>query len=251
MPPLHTTEDNSLQPDRRIVSVFWVFLGLWGLGLPALLFYTMAQRIDDLHTDLREQLVPTARTVAAETATRVATDTATRIAQQIRADATQELTEQARGEITSAVQEYQQELRLPSAGLFTPRSRRRAGDELPQFDHATAPEIVAGMPQDASIPPNGLAHLRLEVASHTTYQIDAIGHPRDSNTGSIFDPYLYLYMAATGDSLNLVATDDDGGNADTIWAARLLESLEPGTYYIVVEGFAGDGGNCTVSVEVL
>ena len=238
---------------KRLASVYlWLLLGLWGLGLPVWIFYATGRQLDQVYNALSAQLDPIARKVAEETATRVATETAARVAQQVRADVAQDLAERTRAEIHTTLEEYG----LQQPGFFTSREPDAplpdralwlSGEAFPQFALATAPDIVVGTPQKASVPPDSFAPLRLHVTRPTMYQIDVVGHV-DSDD-SLFDPYLYLYL--TTNSLALVAADDDGGNADTRWAARLLETLEPGTYYIVVEGFAGDGGDCTVSVEAL
>ena len=238
-----------MNSDKRRTSLLWLSVGLWGLGLPVLVFYAMDQRLDEIQETISDPLHRIVREVAADTATRVATDTATSIAQQIREDVAQTISVLAFDEVSAVAQE----LSLPQSprsatGLLSPRSRWRTGYEFPEFDREAAPEIVVGMPQETSIPANGFSHMRLDVVRQTTYRIDAIGRP---DTNSVFDPYLYLYSTNTDDSLDLVAANDDGGAEDAILAARLVERLEPGTYYIVVEGFAGDSGSCTVSVEPL
>lgn len=82
-----------------------------------------------------------------------------------------------------------------------------------------------------------VVEMRFEVMTEGRYEIAADGI-------DLFDPFLYLYRRnARGDVF--VASDDDGGNGVN---ALIAETLMPGEYVVVVEGYGGAGGRCELRV---
>ena len=78
---------------------------------------------------------------------------------------------------------------------------------------------------------------RLSISSPTTVRIDV-----EKSSGSSLDPKVTLRSNSGGQ----IGVDDDGGQGNN---ARLVSSLEEGTYTVVVSGFGQTSGSYRVSVE--
>ena len=118
--------------------------------------------------------------------------------------------------------------------------RRRFSGDVPEIDADRVQPVVNGEPASVRLLAGTMGQLRLVVEDGAVYRIEASG------VASGVDPYVYLYRAEEGGTLERVAVDDDGGDGND---ARIERSLDPGTYYVVVEDVLGRAGSCTVSVE--
>ena len=80
-----------------------------------------------------------------------------------------------------------------------------------------------------------------------SFRSEELGHYVISAVGVRgFDSFLYLFRVEETNTLVLVDWDDDGGeNTDALIMGELTEA----EYVVVVEGFAGDGGVCWVTVD--
>jgi hypothetical protein len=72
------------------------------------------------------------------------------------------------------------------------------------------------------------------------------GHTIETTAGTLRDSYMYLY--GPNDPTRYVAENDDIG--DTNWMSRISQTLTPGTYYVLVEGYGWtDTGTYTLRVS--
>ena len=62
-----------------------------------------------------------------------------------------------------------------------------------------------------------------------------------------YDTALNLYSPCDGP--NLACNDDDFELPDNLWSS-ITVAVDPGTYYLMVEGFGDDAGSATVDITV-
>lgn len=125
------------------------------------------------------------------------------------------------------------------------RASSRVGDIRERLEDVSPPRtlpdarvITIGDAIQAAVNRRGTQRFRLEVEVGGNYTIQAEG------IGG-FDPFIYVYETE-GNTLTLIDVDDDGGDGVD---ARLQLELDPGDYYVEVEGFAGRAGECEVLVS--
>ena len=118
------------------------------------------------------------------------------------------------------------------------RREWRDGEEAPPLDRSEQP-LGLDLPRRVEVDRDRATQLVWNVAAGATYTIAAEG------IGG-FDPYLYLFRVGDDGTLGLVSSDDDSGEGVN---ALISQTLVPGQYVVVVEGFDGGGGQCDVQVS--
>ena len=121
---------------------------------------------------------------------------------------------------------------------FIARRREwRDGETVPMLDSRGLP-LGFDRPREVELSSEEVAQLSLNIVVGATYRVAAEG------VGG-FDPYLYLFQLDEDGGMRLVNSDDDGGEGVN---ALISETLTPGEYIVVVEGFGGGSGQCVVRV---
>jgi thiol-disulfide isomerase/thioredoxin len=82
-----------------------------------------------------------------------------------------------------------------------------------------------------------------------TWTAPSAGTATISTVGSTFDTVLAVYTGASVSSLTLVANNDDDPDGFDLTSKVVFDVVPGQTYQIAVDGFGGDSGNVTLSLQ--